>query len=300
MEAHHFLKYGQMKNLSEQQVSDAPASSNHTPHTPHLSSLISHLPPPTLPPLISHLPPPTSHLPPLISHLSSPLLLLSSLLFVVCIYQLVDCAGAFNNFGCDGGLPSQAFEYLMYSGGQDNETTYQYTAKDGKCYFKPADAVARVAKVNNITSYDEDELLQAVGTAGPVSIAYEVADDFRHYKSGVYDGKCKTDPQSVNHAVVAIGYGERRGLIKRMPYWIVRNCASAGSTHDASGPRLALPTLVPLAHIPAANHPAVASDRTPRRITAWGTSWGMDGYFEIKRGVNKCGLSDCASFPTPA
>jgi cathepsin H len=31
--------------------------------------------------------------------------------------QLVDCAGNFNNFGCDGGLPSQAFEYIRYAGG---------------------------------------------------------------------------------------------------------------------------------------------------------------------------------------
>jgi cathepsin H len=29
----------------------------------------------------------------------------------------VDCAGGFNNFGCDGGLPSQAFEYIRNSGG---------------------------------------------------------------------------------------------------------------------------------------------------------------------------------------
>jgi cathepsin H len=31
--------------------------------------------------------------------------------------QLVDCAGAFENYGCDGGLPSQAFEYIRYAGG---------------------------------------------------------------------------------------------------------------------------------------------------------------------------------------
>ena len=33
------------------------------------------------------------------------------------------------------------------------------------------------------------------------------------------------------------------------------------------------------------------------QMASWGTGWGMDGYFQIHRGVNKCGLSDCASFP---
>jgi cathepsin H len=31
--------------------------------------------------------------------------------------QLVDCAWDFENFGCDGGLPSQAFEYIKHAGG---------------------------------------------------------------------------------------------------------------------------------------------------------------------------------------
>lgn len=30
--------------------------------------------------------------------------------------QLVDCAGAFDNHGCNGGLPSHAFEYIKYNG----------------------------------------------------------------------------------------------------------------------------------------------------------------------------------------
>jgi len=192
MEAHHYLKYGLLKNLSEQ--------------------------------------------------------------------QLVDCADAFNNHGCNGGLPSQAFEYLKYAGGQDTETAYPYTAVTGKkCLFEPKLAAAKVKSVVNITAYDEEQLYKAVGTEGPVSIAFQVASDFRYYESGVYNGTCATGPADVNHAVVAVGYGVETygpGGKDKNPYFIVRN--------------------------------------------SWGADWGMDGYFRIARGYNKCGLADCASFPRPA
>lgn len=99
--------------------------------------------------------------------------------------QLVDCAGAFNNNGCNGGLPSQAYEYIRYAGGIDSEAAYPYVAKTGpQCLFKGAGVVAKVQQVVNITEKDEAELEDAVGTVGPVSIAFEVAEDFRLYKSG--------------------------------------------------------------------------------------------------------------------
>merc|ERR1712151_438318 len=48
--------------------------------------------------------------------------------------QLIDCAQDFNNHGCKGGLPSQAYEYIKYYGGMDLETTYRYLAEDeGTC-----------------------------------------------------------------------------------------------------------------------------------------------------------------------
>jgi len=167
--------------------------------------------------------------------------------------QLVDCAGAFNNHGCNGGLPSQAFEYIYYNGGIDSEIAYPYTAVTGPtCKYdgKPAGKVARSV---NITALGEEELRDAVGTRGPVSIAYQVSQDFRFYKSGVYDGKCDASPGKVNHAVVAVGYDSADKTTYALPYWTVRN--------------------------------------------SWGPDWGEHGYFRIKRGVNKCGLSDCASFP---
>lgn len=51
--------------------------------------------------------------------------------------QLVDCAGDFNNFGCDGGLPSQAFEYIRHVGGLESDTTYPYNGKDNPCRHRP-------------------------------------------------------------------------------------------------------------------------------------------------------------------
>jgi cathepsin H len=47
--------------------------------------------------------------------------------------QLIDCAGGYENYGCNGGLPSHAFEYLAFSGGITSELAYRYKATDGVC-----------------------------------------------------------------------------------------------------------------------------------------------------------------------
>ncbi|KAJ4952631.1 hypothetical protein NE237_029463 [Protea cynaroides] len=65
--------------------------------------------------------------------------------------QLVDCAGAFNNFGCHGGLPSQAFEYIKYNGGLDTEKAYPYTTIDGFCKYTYENIGVKVFDSVNIT-----------------------------------------------------------------------------------------------------------------------------------------------------
>lgn len=65
--------------------------------------------------------------------------------------QLVDCAQAFNNFGCHGGLPSQAFEYVKYNGGLDTEEAYPYKGVNGLCQFEPNSVGVKVVDSVNIT-----------------------------------------------------------------------------------------------------------------------------------------------------
>merc|ERR1719424_1924071 len=47
--------------------------------------------------------------------------------------QLVDCAGAEGNQGCNGGLMDNGFEYIIKNGGITLESNYGYKAKDGSC-----------------------------------------------------------------------------------------------------------------------------------------------------------------------
>ncbi|KAM6980147.1 pro-cathepsin H-like [Aplochiton taeniatus] len=134
--------------------------------------------------------------------------------------QLIDCAQDFNNHGCMGGLPSQAFVYIKYSNGLMTEDDYPYKGYDSTCQFKPWLAAAFVKDVVNITSYDEKGMVDAVATRNPVSFGYEVTADFVHYKDGIYTSTlCKNTTDSVNHAVLAVGYGEENGTL----YWIVKN-----------------------------------------------------------------------------
>lgn len=136
--------------------------------------------------------------------------------------QLVDCAGAFDNHGCEGGLPSHAFEYItVESHGISSEEGYPYVAKDGNCTVnRDTFALGVRGGSVNITEGDEGELARALFHRGPVSVAFQVVDGFRDYKSGVYTSKtCKNTTQDVNHAVLAVGYGEEEGK----KYWLVKN-----------------------------------------------------------------------------
>eukprot|EP00931_Biecheleriopsis_adriatica_P045393 TRINITY_DN26000_c0_g1_i2.p1 TRINITY_DN26000_c0_g1~~TRINITY_DN26000_c0_g1_i2.p1 ORF type:complete len:289 (+),score=72.28 TRINITY_DN26000_c0_g1_i2:256-1122(+) len=182
--------------------------------------------------------------------------------------QLVDCAQAFGNEGCEGGLVSRAFEYIKASDGLTTEAHYPYAGKEQPCSFhgtkfneerhqndESPDAPFGV-KVHggsvNLSAGDEARLKRVLASKGPVSLAFPVASDFRHYSKGIYTSEdCKSNPKGVTHAALALGYGA--DPVTGVSYWIVKN--------------------------------------------SWGYSWGEEGFFKIEAFKNMCGIADCMAYP---
>ena len=114
-----------------------------------------------------------------------------------------------------------AFEYIKDNHGIDTEATYPYEAKNGKCRYKPSNKGADDIGPIDILAGDEDALLEALATVGPISVAIDASHStFQSYHSGVYD-EPKCSSEELDHGVLLVGYGtdERSGK----KYWLVKN-----------------------------------------------------------------------------
>jgi len=108
---------------------------------------------------------------------------------------------------------------------------------------------------------NEYEMKKSLVENGPLSVSFEVYNDFMMYKSGVYHHtkllmSSGFEPfQLTNHAVLLVGYGHDQEVGE--DYWIVKN--------------------------------------------SWGTGWGENGFFRMRRGVDECAIESIAveAFPIP-
>ena len=153
--------------------------------------------------------------------------------------------------GCNGGLPSQAMQYVINVGGIESERSYPYEGMDENCKYKgksvPTKKIA--AKISNYTSVstDEDQIAAFLVKYGPVSIGIN-ANPMMFYSGGVADPK-NCDPTKLDHGVLIVGYGVVNDGSPQngVKYWIIKN--------------------------------------------SWGTEWGENGYYRIVRGKGACGLN---------
>ncbi|KAF2904125.1 hypothetical protein ILUMI_02048 [Ignelater luminosus] len=139
--------------------------------------------------------------------------------------NLIDCSGIAGNYGCFGGLPSWAFQYIRENGGIDTEASYPYEAQDGKCRYKAKNSAGTVKGYQSVQP-NEDALKSAVANIGPISVGIAAAG-IKSYTGGIYDEPCPS--HFLDHAVLVVGYGSFEGR----EYWIVKN--SWGGDYGESG-----------------------------------------------------------------
>ncbi|KAK6181112.1 hypothetical protein SNE40_009042 [Patella caerulea] len=131
--------------------------------------------------------------------------------------ELVDCDKV--DQGCNGGLPSQAYEAIMKLGGLETEKEYGYKGYNEKtCFFNKTEVAAKISGSVKI-SQNEDEIAAWLAKNGPISIGIN-AFAMQFYMGGIsHPWKIFCNPTKLDHGVLIVGYGVEGSE----PYWIIKN-----------------------------------------------------------------------------
>jgi len=130
--------------------------------------------------------------------------------------ELISCDTS--DSGCGGGLPTNAFSWIVnsQSGQIVTEASYPFTSgggNSGSCTGQGS-VGATIAGFNYVTS-DESDMATWAATYGPVSIGVD-AQTWQTYSGGIMTDCYGT---SLDHAVLIVGYN----LVSNPPFWIVKN-----------------------------------------------------------------------------
>ena len=134
--------------------------------------------------------------------------------------NLLDCDHI--DLGCNGGLMDNAFKFDEQKG-LCSEADYPYIAKrNPACNVDCTDVPGSIVKTFiDVPPGDVNALVSAVAMQ-PVSIAIEASQFvFQFYKTGVITDDSCGSRGSIDHGVLAVGYGT--DLDTQAPYFLVKN-----------------------------------------------------------------------------
>jgi len=135
--------------------------------------------------------------------------------------QLVDCDRK-QDQGCNGGLPSNAFQYIEGTG-LESESDYPYRGVDGTCQYSKSKVAATVSGWKKIST-NETQIAAQVAAVGPLSIGIN-AGPMQFYAGGVScPWKILCNPKQLDHGVLIVGYGTENGK----DYWKIKNSWGSG------------------------------------------------------------------------
>ncbi|RWW47466.1 hypothetical protein BHE74_00046534 [Ensete ventricosum] len=139
--------------------------------------------------------------------------------------QLVDCDHMCDSDepdacdqGCNGGLMTTAFQYILKSGGLEREEDYPYTgSQHGTCKFDKSKIAASVHNFS-VVSIDEDQIAANLVKLG-INAVY-----MQTYIGGV---SCPyICGRHLDHGVLLVGYGSAGYSpirLKEKPFWLIKN-----------------------------------------------------------------------------
>jgi cathepsin L len=138
------------------------------------------------------------------------------------VQQLIDCSSNahFGNNGCNGGVASWAFKYVMYTG-ITTSSKYPYIGRTmTPCQRNLTGTLFKISKFVDVLRDSCAELAEAVFTHGPISVAVD-ATKWGPYESGIFSSCPKYYSVSqINQAVLLVGVTKT--------FWKIKNSWGTG------------------------------------------------------------------------
>jgi len=134
--------------------------------------------------------------------------------------NLMDCSWKDGNQGCNGGVVTQALDYIIGNAGIDSSASYPYRGENEACDFRRRFVGATITGYNSVSPSQDEAALQAAVYVGPTAVTIDANHaSFRFYSGGVYyEPACS--PTAMNHAALAVGWSATSSGTE---YWIVKN-----------------------------------------------------------------------------